>query len=100
MVSERRKGEKWVKISEKAPNEAWDLTAYAIAVNMCEKVRAHLIDWSSANLPSYALPAAQNPFVSPVVVLGAAPVPRAAAAPSPYLSYEEIGRQFQELSIG
>lgn len=99
LSAEQRRGDEWFKIRKR--NEAWDLFVYALSLNRCEKMRAHLVDWSSDRLPPYALPAAQNPFVSPVsVVPGQTPAAPAANSGNPYLSYEEIGRKFQELSVG
>lgn len=99
LASEQKRGDEWVKVRRR--NEAWDLFVYAMVLNRCEKMRAHLIDWASDRLPPYALPAAQNPFVSPVSVFpGQTPAAPAANSGNPYLSYEEIGRKFQELSVG
>lgn len=98
LASEQKRGDKWHKLRKR--NEAWDLFVYALALNRCEKMRAHLVDWASGRLPPYALPAAENPFVTPVSVGSAETGAPAARAGNPYLSYEEIGRQFQELNLG
>lgn len=98
LAAEQKRGDEWVKTRKR--NEAWDLFVYALALNRCEKMRAHLVDWASDRLPPYALPAAENPFVTPVSVGAAETSAPAARAGNPYLSYEEIGRQFQELNLG
>ncbi|RWR13839.1 terminase gpA endonuclease subunit [Paenirhodobacter populi] len=100
LAAEQRRGDEWVKIRKR--NEAWDLFVYALALNRSETMRADRIDWTSDRLPAYALPASQNPFVSPVSVapdgtqvVGSAPTGR-----RPYLSREQIGQQFLEMSGG
>lgn len=102
LSAEQRRGDEWVKIRKR--NEAWDLFVYALALNRCEKMRAHLVDWS-AELPfwaSYAKPASQNPFVSPVSVSpdGAQVIGAPPKSGRPYLSREQMRQQFQELNGG
>lgn len=101
LAAEQKRGDEWVKVRRR--NEAWDLFVYALALNRCEKMKAHLVDWENPDrIPSYALPWDRNPFVSPVKIntdgtVTAQPSP---ASASPYLSYEQIGQQFRELDGG
>lgn len=102
LAAEQRRGDEWVKVRKR--NEAWDLFVYALAMNRCDKMRAHLINWEEP-LPfwaTFAKPATENPFVMPVMVnaAGQATTGPAPAAGKPYLSREQIGKRFQELGGG
>ena len=100
LAAEQKRGDEWFKTRKR--NEAWDLFVYALALNRCEKMRAHLVDWASDRLPPYALPAAQNPFVSPVSVSpdGAQVIGAPPKSGRPYLSREQMRQRFQELNGG
>lgn len=104
LASEQKRGDEWFNVAKDRRNEAWDLFVYAMVLNRSEKVRAHLIKWDEP-LPfwaNFAKPAAENPFVSPIVVNSdgqtvAGPAPTAG---KPYLSREQMRRRFQELDGG
>ncbi|KGJ23769.1 terminase gpA endonuclease subunit [Paracoccus sanguinis] len=91
LISEQKHGEGWVNTGRNGRNEAWDLVCYAVALNRSELMRADRVNWESGPVPSYAKPAADNPFVSPIRPDGA-PAPKPTAGR--LLSLEELGAAF------
>ena len=96
LASERRHGDGWVPTRER--NEAWDLFAYTVALNMSDLFQADRIDWHSDHLPNWARRGRDNPFLIPNAPARAAagtasvePEPE----PEPYLSLEELGADLE-----